>query len=111
MNKKQLVLGLMAAVCTGSVFTSCDDSDPSFKNQNTFKGNYVIPATGGDSENSTTYLMTAESLDEGRISVYGSGKEFRDPATYWVFYNEHYFYAIEYNQGNAGTGGRPSVPR
>ena len=105
MNKKQLVLGLMAAVCTGSVFTSCDDSDPSFKNQNTFKGNYVIPATGGDSENSTTYLMTAESLDEGRISVYGSGKEFRDPATYWVFYNEHYFYAIEYNQGNAGTGG------
>lgn len=45
MNKKQLVLGLMAAVCTGSVFTSCDDSDPSFKNQNTFKGNYVIPAT------------------------------------------------------------------
>ena len=53
MNKKQLVLGLMAAVCTGSVFTSCDDSDPSFKNQNTFKGNYVIPATGGDSENSS----------------------------------------------------------
>lgn len=69
MNKKQLVLGLMAAVCTGSVFTSCDDSDPSFKNQNTFKGNYVIPATGGDSENSTTYLMTAEFI--GRRSDLG----------------------------------------
>lgn len=100
---KHFSLSLLSLIFASAVFISCDDSsnDPSFGNQNDFKGNYVIPAESGG----TTYLLTAESLDEGTISTVGSGKEFQDPVTYWIFYNQNYFYGILYAQGNAGTGG------
>ncbi len=101
MNKKHFVLSLAVAVCLGSAFTSCSDDDgPSFNKKNTFKGNYVIPAAGGD----TDYLLTSETLDEGEVSVKGSGKEFQDQITYWVFYDENYFFGLTYNKGGAGTG-------
>lgn len=101
MNKKHFVLSLAAAVCIGSAFTSCDDNEgPSSGGGSDFKGNYVIPASAGD----TNYLLTAESLDEGEISVFGSGKEFQDAITYWVFYDQHYFFGLTYNKGGNGTG-------
>ncbi|MFV0391526.1 MAG: DUF4374 domain-containing protein [Paludibacteraceae bacterium] len=99
---KHFRLSLLTLLITGTLLTSCKDNDePSFENQNNFKGNYVIPATAGG----TTYLLTAESLDNGSVSAVGSGKEFLDPVTYWIFYNQNYFYGILYAQGNAGTGG------
>lgn len=101
MNKKHFVLSLAVAACLGSALTSCsDDNGPSFDKKNTFKGNYVIPAAGGD----TDYLLTSETLDEGEISVSGSGKEFLDQISYWVFYDENYFFGLTYNKGGAGTG-------
>lgn len=103
MNKKSLVLSLAAAFCVGGMFTACSDDDngASFKKHNNFKGNYVIPVTAGDA----TYLLTAESLDEGEISAYGSGKEFADDYTYWIFYNENLFFGLKYAQGSNGTAG------
>ena len=44
-------------------------------------------------------------MDGGEISVYGSGKEFEDEITYWVFYDENYFFGLTYNKGSNGTGG------
>lgn len=108
MNKKHLLFGFAAVLCVGGVLlTSCDDEKGnSFDDgRNTFKGNYVIPASAGSSDNSTSYLLTAESLDGGEISVYGSGKEFEDEITYWVFYDENYFFGLTYNKGSNGTGG------
>lgn len=102
MNKKSFVLGWVAAFCVGGMFTACDDEvGASFKDHNNFKGNYVIPATAGE----TTYLLTAESLDEGEISALGSGKEFSEEYTYWIFYSENLFYGIKYAQGSNGTAG------
>lgn len=101
MNKKHFVLSLAVAACFGGALTACSDDDgPSFDKKNTFKGNYVIPASGGE----TSYLLTSETLDEGETTVKGSGKEFQDEITYWVFYDENYFFGLTYNKGGAGTG-------
>ena len=74
MNKKNFMLGL-GAFCMGGLFMGCqnEENDPTFSNHNNFKGNYVIPVTAGG----TSYLLTAESLDEGKISVIENGKNFR----------------------------------
>lgn len=102
MNRKKLISGLATALIAGGTFTACNSEDgPSFESHNSFKGNYIIPATAGE----TTYLLTSETLDEGEISVYGSGKEFQDNISYWIFYDENYFFGITYNDGNNGTGG------
>lgn len=50
-------------------------------------------------------LLTAESLDEGKISVIENGKEFQDQISYWIFYDQNYFFGIKYNDGSQGTGG------
>lgn len=110
MNRKLFILGgIAASLCISGIFTSCDSSDdPTPDNgggTNTFKGNYVIPATAGSSEQSTSYLLTAESLDSGEISAVGSGREFEDQIHFWVFYDQHYFFGLTYNKGGAGTGG------
>lgn len=59
----------------GGLFMGCqnDENDPTFNDYNSFQGNYVIPVTAGG----TTYLLTAESLDEGQISVIEMGKNFK----------------------------------
>lgn len=88
MNKKNFMLGL-GAFCMGGLFMGCQnkENDPTFSNHNNFKGNYVIPVTAGG----TSYLLTAESLDEGKISVIENGKEFQDQISYWIFYDQNYF--------------------
>lgn len=88
MNKKNFMLGL-GAFCMGGLFMGCqnEENDPTFSNHNNFKGNYVIPVTAGG----TSYLLTAESLDEGKISVIENGKEFQDQISYWIFYDQNYF--------------------
>ena len=79
MNKKNFMLGL-GVFCMGGLFMGCQNegNDPTFSNHNNFKGNYVIPVTAGG----TSYLLTAESLDEGKISVIENGKEFQDQISY-----------------------------
>lgn len=88
MNKKNFMLRL-GAFCMGGLFMGCqnEENDPTFNNHNNFKGNYVIPVTAGG----TSYLLTAESLDEGKISVIENGKEFQDQISYWIFYDQNYF--------------------
>lgn len=34
-----------------------------------------------------------------------TGKEFQDQISYWIFYDQNYFFGIKYNDGSQGTGG------
>lgn len=90
----------------GSVMTSCDsnEEDVIIENDNnpaeeTVSRSYVVAAT----VDGTSYLLTAESLDEGTVSVRGNGTEVIG-ATYWVFKNQNYLFGLVYNKGGNGTG-------
>ncbi|WP_071148342.1 DUF4374 domain-containing protein [Bacteroides ndongoniae] len=104
MKKNHLLAGLFAASLAGMALTSCseDDQNGSNNNSNTSTGNYVIAATVTSSSTDTYVLLTAPSLDEGEVTTQGNGLV-NEGATYWVFYTNRYLYALNYNQGEAGT--------
>ena len=104
MKKNHLLAGLFAASLAGMALTSCseDDQSGSNNNSNTSTGNYVIAATVTSSSTDTYVLLTAPSLDEGEVTTQGNGLV-NEGATYWVFYTNRYLYALNYNQGEAGT--------
>ena len=88
----------------GMALTACsdDESNGGSGSSNVTTGNYVIAATVTSSSTDTYVLLTAESLDEGEITTVGNGLV-NEGATYWVFYGNRYLYALNYNQGEAGT--------
>lgn len=104
MKKNHLLAGLFAASLAGMALTSCseDDQNGSNNNSNTSTGNYVIAATVTSSSTDTYVLLTAPSLDEGEVTTQGNGLV-NEGATYWVFYTNNYLYALNYNDGAAGT--------
>ena len=104
MKKKHLLTGLFAATVAGMALTACsdDESNGGSCSSNVTTGNYVIAATVTSSSTDTYVLLTAESLDEGEITTVGNGLV-NEGATYWAFYGNRYLYALNYNQGEAGT--------
>lgn len=103
MRNKYLLSTALAAAMTGTALTSCSEEN---QGNNTppasSKGAYVIAATVTGSSTETNVLLTAESLDSGEISAINNGLV-NEGATYWVFYGNKYLYALNYNQGEAGT--------
>lgn len=109
MKMKRFTWALAAALISGSLFTACSDEEEIINNggdtnepdQPTTESirRYVIAAAAGDA----TYLIAAESLDEGNISGYGTGLE-TEGGSNWIFYRENYLFNFQYNDGNAGTG-------
>lgn len=112
--KKYLMWILLATLGVGvsAGTTSCNDAnDPvsSLPGGGTGSGDsgadtpsaarYVIAAQ----VDGTSYLLTAESLDEGRVTTRGEGTEVVG-GTYWVFHGTDYLFALVYNNGGAGTG-------
>ena len=102
-------LHLYAALVMGSaaLLTSCS-SDSVLDNEGggsnpeineVSKGSIVVGATVDE----VNYLVTANSLDEGVISIKGNGKETEEGA-YWIFKDNRYLFRLVYNQGNSGTG-------
>lgn len=104
MKKNHLLTGLFVATVAGMALTACsdDESNGGSGSSNVTTGNYVIAATVTSSNTDTYVLLTAESLDEGEITTVGNGLV-NEGATYWVFYGNRYLYALNYNQGEAGT--------
>lgn len=103
MKKNYFLSGLFAMAMTGMALISCTATDePGSGSGSGSKGNYVIAATAIVSGSSVPVLLTAESLESGEITAAGNGLV-NDGATYWVFYGNKYLYALNYNQGNAGT--------
>lgn len=105
MKKNFFLTGLFATAMTGLTLTACDD-DPITGGSNDDgdenNAEYVIAASVTASGNTTNVLVNTETLDEGTVSVKNNGVV-NDGATYWVFFNNQYLYALTYNQGNAGT--------
>ena len=105
-NKKLSSYLLCILAMAGSVMTSCDNNEEDIIKDNdnnpaeeTVKKSYVVAAA----VDGTSYLLTAESLDEGSISVRGNGTEVIG-GTYWVFKNQKYLFGLVYNKGGNGTG-------
>ena len=100
MNRKFLFWSVVMACCAGSVLTSCsDDTVPENSTPDapgTGAGTYVVAAT----VDGVNYLLTAESLDEGSVTVKNNGLE-TETGTYWVFHN---LFRLVYNKGGDGTG-------
>lgn len=103
-TKNHLLTGLFAVALGGMALASCSEDEQNGGNNgnNASKGNYVIAATVTSSSTDTYVLLTAPSLDEGEITTQGNGLV-NEGATYWVFYANRYLYALNYNQGEAGT--------
>lgn len=103
--KKNIYLCAMAAgvLTVGLGVTSCqnhsDEPPVTDPEAPTTQSLYVIPAKVGDA----SYLITAESLDEGEVTVEGKGAEVIS-ASYWVYKGADYLFALVYNKGGAGTG-------
>ena len=103
MEKGFFTWALCAALCAAGTLASCSEDENG--NGNGQEGNtpgisrYVIAAQGDEA----TYLVTAESLDEGSVSILNNGTE-TDGGSYWVFYGERYLFSLQYNDGAAGTG-------
>lgn len=101
--KRLLTKNLLFAAAAAMVFASCssdDDNGAVTPPANDVKP-YVIAATVTMSNNSTSVLLTASSLDEGVVSPVNQGTV-TDAASYWVFHGTDYLYGLAYNQGNAG---------
>lgn len=77
MNGKFLFWSVAMAFCAGSVLTSCSDdtvpenSTPDTPGTDTGTGTYVVAAT----VDGVNYLLTAESLGEGSVTVKNNGLE------------------------------------
>ena len=96
MNRKFLFWSVVMACCAVSVLTSCsDDTVPEYSTPDalgTGAGTYVVAAT----VDGVNYLLTAESLDEGSVTVKNNGLE-TETGTYWVFHNNDYLFRLVYN--------------
>lgn len=95
------MLTAAVALCSTLCLVSCNDSSDmnDMSGSTTITDKYVIAAKAGGA----TYLITAESLDSGYVSVRNNGTE-TIGGSYWVFYGDKYLFSLQYNDGSAGTG-------
>ena len=94
---KSLVAMLLAATSFAAC-TKSNDNSPIEKNVET---KYFIAATGegGDYD----YLITADDLTQGSVSISGNGKEVRSGYT-WIYPNASTAIGFIYQQGDPGIG-------
>lgn len=107
MNKKRFTWVWAAALLTGSLLSACTDDETT----GTSGTGGDEPATGESlrryvmaaEADGMTYLLAAESLDEGELTGAGNGLETESGAN-WIFYRENYLFNFQYNDGAQGTG-------
>ena len=87
------------AVAVPVSYTHLDDNNPVDNPPIDGETAYVVAATTGEA----SYLVVANSLDEGTVSTQGNGTEVIG-GTYWVYKGLDYVFALVYNKGGAGTG-------
>ncbi|MCD7974130.1 MAG: DUF4374 domain-containing protein [Candidatus Azobacteroides sp.] len=106
--KKFLLKGIVAGLLAGFLFTSCSDDDddgvnpPGGGNGSSLEA-FVIAAAGSavGSGSTPNYLLTAETLDDGSITISNNGLTV-ESGTQWIYYQNKYLYRLVYNQGNGG---------
>ena len=104
---------LVAALSLGCLFiTACNKNINPETEPDTGNGNetvqesisrFVIVAEAGSQDQSATYLIASETLDEGSVTPEGNGWETQS-ASNWIYYGERYLFGFQYNDGNQGTG-------
>lgn len=102
MKRKSLLWVSAFAVSMGSFLASCSDDENGTDGIKTVNG-YVLSVTASEDNGTSgaTYLLAAESLDEGSITALKSGVETAS-GTAWIYFKDKYLYNLQYNQGSAG---------
>ncbi|RKD17086.1 hypothetical protein BCY91_02760 [Pelobium manganitolerans] len=87
----------IAAVAITATLASCSKDDGP-KNP----GNFILAVTPAASTGVADYLVTAGSLDTGKVSIIGNGLEQDGTYRYYLTTNNK-FYSMLYGQGNPGA--------
>lgn len=88
---------LLRALCLGTIVgCSKDDSTP------TQKGNFIVAVTPVAATGVADYLLTASSLDTGKVTTAGQGVEQDGTYRYYLTHNNKFF-SMLYGQGNPGA--------
>lgn len=112
MNKKHILLALVATFSLGAALTSCSDDTvdngggtptPPAGEGNTVPGvsaanDYAIVSV----TSSVPSILSAGNLNEGAVTAVNNGLQ-TGTGTAWVFWGNEYLYRLQYNQGNAGV--------
>lgn len=100
---KKMARVLACTVLPAVALSACsdDDDNPGNGGDTPAGGKYVFATSVEGTGNESSDLITGDSLDEGELTTVGNGL-LNAGATQWVFH-KNYLYALQYNQGNAGT--------
>lgn len=103
-NNRLTLRAMLPALMIGAgVFSSCEPDNPNGDKPDVGDFSRYVIATSTTASNNTSYaLLTASSIESGKVSAKGNGL-LNDGATQWIFYQDQYLYALNYHQGNAGT--------
>ncbi len=95
-----MALTALTTACSSDNTAAVDDSNGTDTEPPSPTTGSIIVAATVDGVN---YLVAADNLDEGVISVKGQGKE-TETGTYWIFKDNKYLFRLVYNKGGNGTG-------
>lgn len=95
MNIKITLAALLVAL---TFAMSCSEDDSTPKNP----GNFILTVTPAASTGVADYLLTASSLDTGKVSTANNGVEQDGTYRYYVTHN-NIFFSMLYGQGNPGA--------
>lgn len=95
---KTSLKSVFASALISAAFASCSKSENTPANP----GNFIIAATPVSSTATADYLLTASSLDTGKVSTTGQGVEQDGTYRYYVTHNNKFF-SMLYGQGNPGA--------
>lgn len=89
----------IAAIFAAATLASCSKKDDPIPDN---PGNFIVTVTPAASTGVADYLLTAASLDTGKISTAGNGVEQDGTYRYYVTHNNKFF-SMLYGQGNPGA--------
>ncbi|MGV3686170.1 MAG: DUF4374 domain-containing protein [Daejeonella sp.] len=90
----------LAVLFLAASFTSCSKKDGESTPDD--PGNFIVAVTPAAQTGAADYLLTASSLDTGKISTAGNGVEQDGTYRYYVTHNNKFF-SMLYGQGNPGA--------
>lgn len=97
---KTIINKTLCVLAFAAIFSSCEKNDQETVPEN--PGNFVLAVTPVASTGVADYLVTANSLSEGTVSIIGNGVEQDGTYRYYVTLGKKFF-SMLYGQGNPGA--------
>jgi len=97
---KKIVTTALSVLALATIITSCKKSSSEAVAEN--PGNYVLAVTPVASTGVADYLVTANDLESGTVSIIGNGVEQDGTYRYYVT-SDKKFFSMLYGQGNPGA--------